>query len=107
MSIFILNNIIRWLQASQLACPVKKYLHICCPGCGMQRSFVALLQGNFTLSVQYHAGTIPILFFFLYATLHLIFKFRHGNKIIVYGYIFVAAIILCNYIYKIITHSTT
>ena len=107
MGIFILGDIIHWLRANQLACPVKQYLHISCPGCGMQRSFIALLEGDAAVSFQYHPATVPLLGFFLFAVLQLILKFEKGNKIIVYSYLFVAAIIVCNYIYRIVYHITT
>jgi len=107
MEIFILTDTINWLKANLLDCPVKKYLHIPCPGCGMQRSFVALLQGNIPLSVQYHAATLPVLLFFLFAALQLVLKFRHGNKLIVHSYLYVASIIVCNYIYRLTFHILT
>jgi hypothetical protein len=85
-----------------LVCPVKKYLHFDCPGCGLQRSFVELLKGNFAMSFHYHFATIPLLLLLLYAAMHLYFKFNHGVKVIVGGYIFVALVVLTNYIYKIL-----
>lgn len=98
-------DMLHWLQAHQLACPVKKYLHIDCPGCGMQRSFIALLQGDIVLSVQLHPVTIPLLLFLLYSILHLTIKFKNGNRMIVYGYLFVTILIVTNYIYKIVNNS--
>lgn len=96
-----------WLQANQLVCPVKKYLHFDCPGCGLQRSFAALLKGDILMSFLFHPVTIPLLLFFLFSALHLKFKFNSGNKIIVYSYLFIAAIIVSNYIYKIVHHHLT
>ncbi|MBL0358852.1 MAG: DUF2752 domain-containing protein [Chitinophagaceae bacterium] len=90
-----------------MVCPVKKYLHFDCPGCGLQRSLAALLRGDLALSITLHPVTIPLLLFFLFAVLHLTFKFSRGSKIIVCSYIFVAAIIVTNYIYKIVHQHLT
>ncbi|MFZ4056783.1 MAG: DUF2752 domain-containing protein [Ferruginibacter sp.] len=90
-----------WLQNNQLACPVKKYAHIPCPGCGFQRSLAALFQGKFLESLHLHPALIPILLLLLFTCLHIIFKFKQGPKIIVNGYIFIAILIVCNYIYTL------
>lgn len=104
MLIFFID-IVHWLQAHQLVCPVKKYLHMDCPGCGMQRSFIALLQGDIGLSLRLHPVTIPLLLFLLYFLLHLIVKFKNGNRVIVYAYLFVTILIVTNYIYKIVNNN--
>ncbi len=95
-------NVINWLEKRQLPCPVKSILHIDCPGCGFQRSFAELLKGNLPASFHFHPATIPLLLFFLFSFIHLVRPIKNGNKLIVGGYIFVAAIVLTNYIYKII-----
>jgi hypothetical protein len=102
MKAIFISNFIHWLEANQLSCPSKKILQIDCPGCGLQRSFIELLKGNLQSSLHIHPATIPLILFFLFAALQLKCKFKHGNKIIVYSYIFVATILTSNYIYKII-----
>ncbi|MDR0412995.1 MAG: DUF2752 domain-containing protein [Dysgonamonadaceae bacterium] len=87
-----------------LPCPVKHFLHIDCPGCGMQRSIVALLEGNFRESLLFYPATIPIFALLIYTILHLKMDFKPGAAIIKYGYIFCASIISAFYIYKIITY---
>ena len=101
------NDIAKWLQVNELPCPVKRYLHFDCPGCGMQRSFVALLQGNWMESLKLHPVTIPLLLFLIYGLLHVIFKFKNGNQVVIYIYIAVTIMIATNYIYKIIYHNLT
>ena len=88
----------------QLPCPVRHYLHFDCPGCGLQRSVLALLRGDFSASWQLHPATVPLLLFLLFTALHLKYKFREGARVVIYGSIFIATIILSNYIYKIISH---
>jgi hypothetical protein len=45
-----------------LPCLVKKYFGIECPGCGIQRSFLKLIQGDILGSIQQYPGLIPLLF---------------------------------------------
>ena len=100
-------GILHWLETHQLPCPVRQFLHIDCPGCGLQRSFVELLKGNITSSFLLHPATIPLLCFFGFAALHLKYKVKKGNLIIIYSYIFIALIVISNYIYKIIYQPIT
>jgi len=95
-------DVLQWLETHQLPCPVKYFLHIDCPGCGLQRSFIELFSGNFLVSFRLHPGTIPLLLFFIFSGFHLNCKFKWGNSVIIYSYIFISLILLSNYIYKII-----
>ncbi|WP_040299311.1 DUF2752 domain-containing protein [Arcticibacter svalbardensis] len=52
---------IHWLQNHLLPCPFKYLTGIDCPGCGFQRSVVALLQCNLHESLEIYPATIPIL----------------------------------------------
>ncbi len=79
-------------------------LHIDCPGCGMQRSFVLMLQGNWRSSLAMHPAMIPMLALILFTPLHLMLKLKYGAKIIVGLQIAVASITFVFYIYKILTH---
>ncbi|MEO5892194.1 MAG: DUF2752 domain-containing protein [Ferruginibacter sp.] len=100
-------NVLQWLETHQLPCPVKSFFHVDCPGCGLQRSFVELLKGNISASFALHPVTIPLLLFFIFSALHLYFKFKKGNSIVIYSYIFIAVIVLSNYIYKLIHQHLT
>jgi hypothetical protein len=95
---------VRWLEANMFTCPSKKFLHIDCPGCGLQRSYISLMKGDFTGSFQLYPAAIPILLLFCYLLLHLRFRFHNGARVITILYIFCATIILVHYIYRIVTH---
>lgn len=95
---------IKWIEDHLLTCPSKHFLHVDCPGCGLQRSILALLEGDWVKSVQLYPATVPILFCFIFTALHLKFDFKHGAEIIKWSYILNITIIIAFYLYKIFTH---
>lgn len=103
----IIRGISDWLQAHMLACPSKKLLHIECPGCGLQRSFIALIKGNITDSLILYPALLPIMVMVLYTFLHLRNDYVHGARNIKILQVFVAVVILSFYIYKIINQKLT
>lgn len=98
------TGVLQFLQEHMLTCPSRKYLHMDCPGCGMQRSILALLRGNLVQSLHYHPAAIPLLLVFLLLVLHLIFRFRWGGKVLAGLQLSVAIISITFYVYKIIHH---
>ena len=95
-------SLISWLENNMSACPYKKYLGVDCMGCGMQRSFVALLKGNFQESFYYYPALLPLIFMFLFLIAHLFFKFKNGGNWLKYQFIFVVAIVVVNFVVKLI-----
>jgi len=87
-----------------LTCPSVKYFGMECPGCGMQRGVIALLQGNFHYSLQLYPALLPLMALCVYAMLHLKYKFASGSKVITALQLFIVVIITAHYIYKIISH---
>jgi Protein of unknown function (DUF2752). len=98
------NAIIEWLKEHMLTCPSKYFFHFDCPGCGLQRSFLYLLEGDIARSFTTYPATIPMILLFIYTGMHILFGFKHGAAIIKWGYIICIAIIVVFYIYKVITH---
>ena len=96
------HDTIQWLKGFMFTCPSKKLLHVECPGCGFQRSFFALLEGDFLTSFQLYPATIPIVALLAFTALHLKYKYSFGALTIKYFFILIAVIILVFYIYKII-----
>ena len=95
------EGFIHWLEDHLLACPFKKLTSLDCPGCGLQRSIIALLKGDVVISLKLYPPTLPILALMIFALLHLKFDFKNGALIIKGMYIFATAIIIINYIYKV------
>jgi hypothetical protein len=91
---------IHWLEKHLLTCPYRALTGFDCPGCGIQRSFIELLRGNFTESFFLYPALLPVLFILLFTGLHLIFKFRKGAETIKYSFIGTTGIIVVSYILK-------
>lgn len=87
-----------------LSCPSKQLLHIDCPGCGLQRSLVALFQGDFLLSWKLYPPTLFVLATFVMLLLHLAFSPRYGLLILKLLFVITTITISANYIYKILNH---
>jgi hypothetical protein len=98
------GNFTEWLNQHMLTCPSKKYLHLECPGCGLQRSAIALLNGHFTESLRLYPATIPLVLLFIFLAFHLRLKFPKGAIILKYSQMGTAIVILVFYIYKIVNH---
>jgi len=95
-------SLISWLEDNMLSCPYNKYLGIDCFGCGMQRSIVALLKGNFIDSFYMYPALAPMVLMFLFLIAHLIFKFKNGGTWLKYNFIFVIVIVVINFVLKLI-----
>lgn len=44
-------------------CPFFNFFNVPCPGCGLTRSIICLLHGDFLKSIQYNVLGIPIVIF--------------------------------------------
>ncbi|MCO6498797.1 MAG: DUF2752 domain-containing protein [Vicingus serpentipes] len=95
-------NFVNWLEENMLACPYQKYFDIACLGCGMQRSFIALLKGNIIESLSYYPALLPMLLMFFFLIAHLIFKFKKGAVWLKYQFLFVIAIVVINFVVKLL-----
>jgi Protein of unknown function (DUF2752) len=100
MVLFFLN-IVNWLEAHQLPCLFKTAFHFDCPGCGLQRSAIALLRGNILQSLKYYPALIPILLFFVFLLLNNRFWISKSSKITKLGIACIFIIILASYSYKL------
>ncbi|MGQ3014860.1 MAG: DUF2752 domain-containing protein [Flavobacteriales bacterium] len=83
-----------------LPCAFKTFTGHECPGCGIQRAFQALLQGNLQESIQLYPPLIPMLLLLLFTAFHLRFRFAGGHRIILWGYIGVMVCIAIRYLWK-------
>lgn len=85
-----------------MPCFYKQISGIDCPGCGMQRSFIELLRGNFIASFKMYPALLPVLFTLGLTAAHLYFKFKNGAVFIKYSFIFTISIITISYIHNLL-----
>ena len=95
-------GIIHWLEHHLLPCPYKRLTGMDCPGCGMQRAFVALLQGHFKESFILYPALLPVLFTLGLTAVHLRFKLTHGAAYVKYSYLGTIVLVMLSYIWKLI-----
>ena len=95
------EGIISWLESSMGTCPYKHYFGIECPGCGMQRSAIELLKGNFIESLHLYPALIPTVLMFVVLILHIFIKLKHGAEILKYLFFLTVAIVIVSYIIKV------
>lgn len=88
-----------------IECSWKSNFGIDCLTCGFQRSFEALLQGEIYESFLLFPATIPLLIVFIILPIHLIFKLKHGARIIVISFSIAALLIIINYSVKLSNNS--
>ena len=94
---------IDWLEAHMGTCAFVKYLNIECPGCGIQRAFIALLRGEFSQSIHLFPALIPYITTILLLIVQMIFRFQKGAYIIMYSFIISVVIMMLSYIIKLMT----
>jgi hypothetical protein len=87
-----------WLETHMMPCFYKQVFGMDCPGCGMQRSFIQLLKGEFVASFKMYPALLPVLFTLGLTVVHLSFKLKNGASYILYSYIATTAIIVVSYI---------
>jgi hypothetical protein len=92
---------ISWLQKHLLTCPFKYLTGIDCPGCGFQRSVIALILGDLHKSFTLYPPTIPLLLFFAYGLADSFFKLDNSTgQIKKTCFIITGSIVLVSYVIK-------
>ena len=95
------NRSILFLKENMIQCSKKKHFGIDCYGCGGQRSFIALLEGDFKKSFILYPPLTSVIFMLVYFLLHLVINFKNGSKWLLYIFLFNAGILLFHFLYKI------
>ena len=85
-----------------IECSWKKHFGIDCLTCGFQRSFWLLTKGDLVESFVTFPAAIPFLLTILMTCIHLFFKLKNGAKYILILFSSTAAIMVINYIIKIL-----
>jgi len=95
-------SIASWLESHMLSCPFKELTGYDCPGCGLQRSFIALLKGDVIEAVMIFPAIFPLIFMFLFLPIHIKFNFHFGADILKLTYILVASLMVGNCLLKLL-----
>lgn len=85
-----------------IPCVFKHFTGIDCPGCGFQRSFLALLQGDFADSIELYPALIPFILSCLFLVARLIRPKYFSVKWVLGSYFTTASIIIISYSIKMI-----
>jgi hypothetical protein len=85
-----------------LPCPFKYLFGIDCPGCGFQRSVLALLRGDFSLSFKLYPPTVPLLICFISAACTWLLKLNQNALALKVMYFVTGFFIFFNYLYKML-----
>lgn len=99
---FIGTKLVEWLEKRQAPCFYKSMLGTECPGCGIQRAFIALLKGDLLTSLKLYPALIPTILMLLFMVAHIYFKFKIGARILLYAFVFNVFVIIFFYVYKLI-----
>jgi hypothetical protein len=94
---------IDWLEAHMGTCAFVSYFNIECPGCGIQRAFIALLRGDLSSSLSHFPALLPYLSTIAFMLLHLMFKFKNGALYAMWGFVLSVVIMVVSYIVKLVT----
>ena len=86
-----------------LPCLNKSLTGLECPGCGLQRASVLVMQGDFKSAFFMYPAIYTLIVLFVCILTIKIFSFRNSNQIIMALVYLNAAIILISYLIKITT----
>ena len=95
-------GLISFLEENMLSCQWKDQFGVECTGCGMQRSIIHLLKGEFVEAFYIYPAIYTLIIMFIFLALHLKFEFKQGHKILLFLFILNLAIMLTNFIINII-----
>lgn len=98
------KDIINQLESGMLTCPSKKFTNLDCPGCGLQRSVIALLKGDVAMSWQLYPPALFIIVTLLILGVHLTLNERVTLFLLKISFIITVIVMTVNYIYKIANH---
>ena len=95
-------NIINWLEDHFLPCAYKQFFGIECPFCGSQRALIELLKGNIIGSIKIYPALIPVMLLVAALLVQMLFKLKHGWKLVRILLKADFAIIMISYFFKLL-----
>jgi hypothetical protein len=89
------------LQDYMLPCMNKKLFGFDCPGCGLQRSVMLILKGDFLEAFLMYPAIYPIILLLVFIVLNQFIKLKYALNIKIIISIIIGITIITNYILKI------
>jgi Protein of unknown function (DUF2752) len=93
---------ITWLEAHLLKCFWLQWTGVECPGCGFQRSVIALLKGDLLASFHFYPALLPLMITLGILGFQLKFKWEKGSLYILLGFGISILMIMGNWMYKVL-----
>ena len=94
------SSIADWIKSHQMQCYFKNNYGVECPGCGIQTSFILLLEGEIIESVHAYPGLIPMLISLLFIFLYINLKKNWIEKVLIISLISTIVIIMGSFLLK-------
>ena len=88
------------MEEYMVPCMNKSIFGIEFMGCGMQRSILLLMNGNFIEAFKMFPALYTSILFFIFVVLHFVDKSRNYLKLIIASAIFNSLVLLIAYAYK-------
>lgn len=89
------------LEEYMLPCFSKTFFGFTCLGCGLQRSFLLLIHGDFIAAFKMYPAIFTLILLFFTIVLSLIIKFKNSKKIISRLAYINLSIMIINYLIKL------
>jgi len=89
------------LESYMLPCFSKTFLNIECLGCGLQRSFLLLINGHLFDAFKMYPAIFTLILLIIFAIFNIFKKVKNANKIIGRLAYINLSIIIVNYLIKI------
>lgn len=83
-----------------ISCPTKKFLGFDCFGCGTQRAFAMLLEGDFKGAFDLFPAIYTLVLFVFFVALHFLDRSRSYSKILIALAIINAIVMVTSYFLK-------
>lgn len=93
------------LEVYYLSCSIREAIGVECPGCGTQRSLMALFRGDLLNCIAFNPSVLLFLLTFLFMLLHLKFNFRNGATILVGMFCVTVLTLILNFVIKLFLFS--
>ncbi|MDX1652370.1 MAG: DUF2752 domain-containing protein [Brumimicrobium sp.] len=92
------------MEEYYLQCSIKETLGVECPGCGTQRSFYALIHGDFIESFLYNPGVILFIITVIAGCWVYFYKTKLFSKVVITGFSLTAVAMFTHFVIKLIHH---